>query len=308
MISRGIVFLLILFFVLPSCLSAQLSRDVVESLATSHVDRWSLYLNLSLYRKEKLKEVWIDHEQKKSEILRNSSDIKGSLQKENQSFRSSLKNIFTPNELSLYESFERLRMDDDRQYLANLVEAISSDSLFISAYTDLQYNKIFPFKMTVRMELEEAISESDKQMLKLIRKEVFEHYDKCLLSCLVRDHDRSNLFENFDELIIVALNKDLSDDQSGLSKLIKLTRKYEDSIHDVYIKHRDIFDSLEKENREIKELYILDNYNEGLLNLRKRNGLSTLNHVESEAAFLLLDPFDHHASRKLFNIDLYNRL
>ena len=308
MISRGFVFSLILLFVVPSCLSAQLSRDVIESLATSHVDRWSLYLNLSLYRKEKLKEVWVDHEQKKSEILRNSSDIKGSLQKENRSFRSSLKNIFSPNELSLYESFERLRMDDDRQYLANLVEAITSDSIFINAYTDLQYNKIFPFKMTVRMELEEAISESDQQMLKLIRKEVFEHYDKCLLSCLVRDHDKSNLFENFDELIIVALNKDLSDDQSGLSKLIRLTRKYEDSIHNIYIKHRDIFDSLEKENREIKELYILDNYDEGLLNLRKRNGLSTLNHVESEAAFLLLDPFDHNASRKLFNIDLYNRL
>ena len=308
MISRGIVFSLILFFVFPICMSAQLSRDVIESLATNHVDRWSLYLNLTTYRKERLKEVWIDHEQKKSEILRNSDDIKGGLEKENQSFMSSLRNIFTPNELSLYESFERLRMDDDRQYLANLVEAISTDSIFINAYTDLQYNKIFPFKMTVRMELEEAISESDKRMLKLIRKEVFEHYDKCLISCLVRDHDRSDLFENFDELIIVALNKDLDDDQSGLSRLIRLTRKYEESIHKVYIKHKDIFDSLEKENREIKELYILDNYNEGLLNLRKRSGLSTLNHVESEAAFMLLDPFDHNASRKLFNIDLYNRL
>ena len=79
MISRGIVFSLILFFVFPICMSAQLSRDVIESLATNHVDRWSLYLNLTTYRKERLKEVWIDHEQKKSEILRNSDDIKGCL-------------------------------------------------------------------------------------------------------------------------------------------------------------------------------------------------------------------------------------
>ena len=45
------------------------------------------------------------------------------------SFAASLKKIFTPSELVFYEQYEQLRMDDDRVYLTNLIEAISSDSL-----------------------------------------------------------------------------------------------------------------------------------------------------------------------------------
>ena len=127
------------------------------------------------------------------------------------------------SEMCIRDRYEQLRMDDDRVYLTNLIEAISSDSLFIEAYTDLQYNKIFPFKMTARMEFEEAISTADKRTLDLIREEVFEHYDKCLVTCLVRDHDKSDLFQNFDELIIVALNKDLDNDDSALSQLIPVS-------------------------------------------------------------------------------------
>ena len=306
--NRVFVCSMVLLFVLPLTLSGQLSPAAIDDLATRHVEKWSQYLNLTTYRKAKLKEVWIDHEKRKSEILRRSDDIQGKLKEENMSFVASLKKIFTPSELVFYEQYEQLRMDDDRVYLTNLIEAISSDSLLIEAYTDLQYNKIFPFKMTARMEFEEAISTADKRTLDLIREEVFEHYDKCLVTCLVRDHDKSDLFQNFDELIIVALNKDLDNDDSALSQLIQLTHKYEDDIHDIYIKHRARFDSLDKESRDLKDEYILKGHNEGLLDLRKRNGLSSLNHVESEAAFMLLDPFDHNASRKLFNLDLYNRL
>ena len=304
----AIVFTIIFLVSLPLCISAQLSEKAIDALATTHVDKWAQYLNLSKYRKAKLKDVWRKHEQKKSDILRYTNDIKDRLHEENLSFMSSLNSIFSRSELDFYKSYQHLKMKDDRAYLINLVEAISSDSLFIEAYTDLQYRKIFPFKITVRMEMEEVIKRSDKNILDSIRAEVFEHYDKCLITCLSTDSDQPGLFENFDELIIVALNKDLNDSESGLSQLIKLTHKYEEAIHGINIKHKERLNSLELENTELKRKYVLDSHNESLLNLRKLNGLSTLKHLESEAIFLLLDPYDHNVSRKLFNLDLYNRL
>ena len=67
-------------------LSGQLSPAAIDDLATRHVEKWSQYLNLTTYRKAKLKEVWIDHEKRKSEILRSSDDIQGKLKEENMSF------------------------------------------------------------------------------------------------------------------------------------------------------------------------------------------------------------------------------
>lgn len=66
------------------------------------------------------------------------------------------------------------------------------------------------------------------------------------------------------------------------------------------------FNLWEKEKKELKEQYILGSYNKSLQELRKRDGLTTLKHLESEAIFLLLTPFDYYFSRKLFNLDLYN--
>lgn len=240
-------------------------------------------------------------------MLRTSSDISRQLQTENQTFIAELSEFVTPNELMIYKMIENFKLEDDREYLEELVSALSNDSLFIDAYADFQYNEVLPVLITIRMELEEVISTEDKAEITTIREEIVGLYDNCLITCLANRHDNTETLENLEELIIVALNKDLNNSQSGLSKLLRLTRKYEDEIHSIYIKYEPRFKHWTKKEKEIKDKYILESYNKSLADLKKRNGLSSLRHLESEAIFLLLDSYDHNVSRKFFNLGIQNQ-
>ena len=156
--------------------------------------------------------------------------IRDRLQTENQTFIAELSEFVTPNELMIYKMIENFKLEDDREYLEELVSALSNDSLFIDAYADFQYNEVLPVLITIRMELEEVISTEDKAEITSIREEIVGLYDNCLITCLANRHENTETLENLEELIIVALNKDLNNSQSGLSKLLRLTRKYEDCL------------------------------------------------------------------------------
>lgn len=292
----------------PLCSEAQLSEPAIIEITARQVDRWANYLNLSEYRQTELRKVWKKHEQKKSAILHSTENLKIRLEKEKLRFKSELRSVFTANELRFYIMLEELEMKDDRAYLESLVKAVSDDSLFIAAYTDLQYSKVFPFNMAVRVELEKSLTRSDEILLDSIRTEILGLYDKCLLTCLITGHHENDLFGDVDKLLIVELNKNLDDKQSGISKLVELTHKYEDSIHDLFFKHKDKYDYWTKITKELKDQYILESYNKSIQEIRKKNNYATLKHLESEAIFLLLDPYDKHLSRKLFNLKLYNQL
>ena len=255
---RILLLLLTLSFVLSTPVTAQLSDETIDGLAESHADRWATYLNLSKLRKAKLKEAWKKHEKRKSVLLRTSSDISRQLQTENQTFIAELSEFVTPNELMIYKMIENFKLEDDREYLEELVSALSNDSLFIDAYADFQYNEVLPVLITIRMELEEVISTEDKAEITSIREEIVGLYDNCLITCLANRHENTETLENLEELIIVALNKDLNNSQSGLSKLLRLTRKYEDEIHSIYIKYEPRFKHWTKKEKEIKDKYILE--------------------------------------------------
>ena len=308
MIHRIFILMLGLAFAFPSNSIAQLSDETIDELADNHVNKWGQYLNLSKYRKAKLKKVWKTHERNKSSLVLNTGDLRGKLKKENEAFLKNLGGVLTPNELNVYKMLEKSSFEDGKQYLETLVSAISTDTLFLNAYTDLQYNEILPTVMTFRMELEGHIRTEDKLVIDSIRAEVFDLYDKCLVTCLANDHSHHTMFENLDELIIVELNEGLSNKESGLSKLIELTHKYEDSIHNVYVTHKHKYEYWDKRKDELRDQYILPNYTKSLTDLKKRNGLSSLKHLESDAIFLLLNPFDVNTSRKFLNLGLHNQL
>lgn len=307
---KNLTLLLLIIFAIafPLTGTAQLSDYAIDQVADKHVEKWAQYFSLSNYRKSELKKSWKKHEHSKSKIFLSTSNIKNRLQEENTNYRTALTRIFTPNELKAYYQLEALKFEDDKAYLASLVKAISTDTIFVNAYSHLQYNKILPFKMAVRMDLENVISTEDKLVLDTVRTEVLNLYDKCLVTCILGDHGQENMYEDFDNSLIVALNKNLSNSESAISKLVRLTKKYEEEIHNVYINHKSKFDHWEEEKKSLKEQYILDSYNKSLQELRKRDGLTSLKHLESEATFLLLTPFDYNLSRKLFNLDVYNGL
>jgi len=245
------IFLWVCLLVISIDASAQLSSSQINDIAQANVDKWATYLNLSNSRKSQLKKKWIAHEQRKERITRNLSQIESSLGKENEQFINELSMIFTPNELELYKTIDESNNMDDRETLASLVEAISTDTLFIHALADLQYDEILPSRLRIRMELEDDLSFTDKIAFDSIRGEIHDAYDVCLITCINnKEHDHS-VFQNFDDQMMVAVNKSLSNENSGLNRLLKLTKKYEENIHKLYIKH---LDQINYWNKRVKEL------------------------------------------------------
>lgn len=305
--KRILLILWVIIFSLPTTVSAQLSNEIVEELATKHVDKWSLILGLSKSRESQFKNIWIKHEKKRSLILRKTTNIREELQEAERAFISDLSKILTPNELEVYEEVEHFRLQDDREYLKSLLGVISSDTLFVEAYGDLQYKEILPSIISFRLELEQHITTADKASLDSLRVNILNMYDKCLITCLANDHSEHHRFEKFDELMIVEINKDLNNNNSELQKLVALTRKYEEEIHNIFIKHQQKFSYWSKRKKELEAEYILPAYNRSIAELKKRNGLNTLKHIETDVIFLLIDPYDNNASSKFLNIGMHNQ-
>jgi len=303
-----IIVLIFAFAFAQTNVSAQLGDKAIEQIAQKKADKWALYLGLSNNRKAKLKTIFEEHEERKSKIIFSTTDIEGLLAKENQNLLKGLSRVLTHNEIDVYQLIEKSDFKDDKEHLTSLVNSITSDSLYIKSYMDLQYFEILPTLLQIRMELESKIKTKDKLILDSIRTEVFELYDQCLLTCLSDDHVENSNFHDFDDLLIVTINKDLSDKQSGLSQLVALSQKYEEDIHALNIKYREKHAYWNKRNRQLKEKHILPNYVKNLVELKTRNEVKTLQHIESDAIFFLLDPFDHPRSRKFLNLSLHNQL
>ena len=311
---RIIITSLLLGFILPNFISAQLSDKALSEIAQRHADKWASYLNLSQSRASKLESLFKMHEIKKNNIIYSTSNIKGILDLENKKFFNKLSEILTPNELIIYKVFLDSNFKDDKSYLSNLVGAITSDSLFIASFAELHYSEILPPMMSYRMELENVLNNQDKRIIDSIRTEVLGMYDDCLFSCIQHAHDpehehrHDKQFVNFDDLLIIAINKDLSNDKSALNLLVDKTLEYEEDIHHIYINHQNKFAYWDKKKDQLKRDHIQPNYLKKLEELQKRNDILTLKHLESDAIFLLIDPYDISKSRKIIHLGLHNEL
>jgi len=129
-----------------------------------------------------------------------------------------------------------------------------------------------------------------------------------LITCITNSKHEHSVFQNFDDQMMVAVNKAISNEQSGLNKLLKLTKKYEEDIHMVYIDHLDIVNYWGRRVKELKEEYVLPNYSKNIDRIKDRSEIKSLNHLEDEAIFLLLDPYDEARSRNFLNLGMLNSL
>ncbi len=290
----------------PASSSAQLSDRAINEIAENQADKWSQYLHFSKLRKDKFKNIYAKHERKKSKIILTSLKVKDLLLKEDKRFMKELGTILTPSEKQFYISYNQSANENSKSYFNSLMKAIDLEDRFVQAFNDLQYNEVFPALMTFRQELEADINSQDKITLDSIRLEVFEKYDNCLLFCIADEAKDSTIFENLNNLLPVDLNKGLSDPNSDLSKLIKLTRKYEDQINAIQASHSNKYDFWRKKTVEIENDYLLENYVENIRKLKKNSPFASLADLESEAIFLLLEPTNINRSRKIISLGFHN--
>ena len=269
-ISKIIFFAILSSLVLSTSLHAQLDGSIINELAEEESIRWQQFLDLSDFRTKKFKSLWIDHEKRKSELLDQSSNISSKLLNEKNEFNKELANLFSANELKIYQYITEADIADDKAHLMSLFQAIKADTSFVNEFYDFQYDQILPRLMSMRLELEEEISMVDKVQLNTIRDSIYNVYDQCLVTCLANQdggHDDMQ-FEDLNSLLIVEINKDLEDPTSELSHLLKLTKKYESEIHDIKFKYKDEFKFWNKRIDQIKKKHLVSNYAESLKDLK----------------------------------------
>ena len=305
-------FLLVLISICFLCTApsyAQLSPAIVKSNANAEAEKWSQYLNLSKLRTDKLASLIQNYELKKGRVVSEKlSDIESRLRQEETEFRQQLGRILTTNELKIYDVIEQSRRDDDRQYLSSVVGAISEDSIFQERLYQHLYEDVLPTLMTYRAELNDAISESDRKVIDEIRDDVMNMHGDCLLTCIDHNNQQDSVFINLRDLIIVNLNKAILVENSSLSRLVDVAHKYEDDIHQLSINHAKKYASWSSKIQQLKEEFVLPNYQKNIDKINRKNDLSTLRHLETEAIFLLIDPYDQSVSRRILNLGVHNYL
>jgi len=290
----------------PNSAIAQLSDSAINEIAQSQTDKWSQMFHFSKLREDKFNSIVRNHENKKSKIIMTSVRIKDLLKSENNRYFEELGGILTVNELKIYKSYLENQNLDSKSYFKTLMTAIKLEDDFINAFNQLQFNEVFPSLLMFRNEMDTVISRPDKIKLDSIRAQVFKAYDNCLLFCLADESQDSTLYEDLNDLFLVDLNKGLSNPDSDLSKLLKLTNKYQEQIHMVRQRHSEKYDYWLKKKKEIEQDYLLPNYVENLRKLQKNSPFASLVHLESEAIFLLLDPKNRSESLKILSLGFHH--
>ena len=303
---RYLLFLILNFFIVDGVLS-QLDPLVVHEMAEQEAIKWQSYLNLSDYRTRLLKKKIYDYEYEKSNVIHNNlHTISGSLQSHLEKYYADISEILTPKELHTYKVIRSLNIDDDQYYVKELAKIYVEDDSFIMEYLEYRNIEILPVMINMRMRLQAKIHRADKKRLKSIRNHIYNYFDKCLVSCVIEpgssDH---NLLS---ESMLVHINKDLEDPNSNLSELLKMVKKYEEEIHQLFAEYSTFYNHWSKWTSRLKDDKILPSHNRSFDQLNRRNELATLRHIESEAMFLLIDPFDEQRSRHFMNIGLISQL
>lgn len=309
---RSVLFLLFIGLC-SSSLTAQLSDNVIKEMAVMKASKWQTYLNLSDYRKGQLTELWFQHEKNKSDIVKKTTRISNGLKQENERFLSVLSKLLTPNELDFYKSIEDLNREEDKVYFSSLINAINEDSAFVQEYLDFQHQEVLPVLMSMRARLDSHISQTDQKKIDTIRNQVYDLYDKCLVTCLADGHEHDHehndsLFLDLGNLLLVEVNKSLLDEESPINELLSIVSKYEEQLHMIKDENSKKMDYWAKQSEIIKEKYILTNYSDNLNKISSRSDLVTLKHIESEAIFMLIDPSNEQRSKYFLNFGISSQL
>lgn len=288
---------------------AQLSDASIDEIALIQAQKWSSYLEISQNRENKLYNKIRLHEKNKRKIIESQTNFTTNLNAEYDRFIKDLSTILTPNELEFVEYFMKSNNADDKAYLSALLSSVTTDSLFIQAFQDLQYNEVLPSMMLFRMELDEMMTANDRRRLDSLRTDIYNMYDQCLLTCVANNAGSTDsLFEDINNDLLININKKIEDKTSSLSQAITMTHKYEDDILAIFKKHNKKFDYWSKEITGLKEQYILPNYVENINKIKMNNDVRTLESLESEVIFLLVDSDNVSLSRKFLNLGVHNYL
>jgi hypothetical protein len=309
MIQRFLILIFTIGALTSTDVSAQLSEGAIKEIAQNKTQKWSSFLQLSQNREDKLYNKIKLHEKNNRNIIESQTNFKADLNSEYDRFIKDLSTIFTPNELEFVEYFMKSSNADDKEYLGALLSSITTDTSFIQAFKDLQYKEVLPSMMVFRMELDEMLSESDKETLDSLRTDIYNMYDHCLLTCVANHAGKTDsLFEDINIDLLININKKIEDKSSSLSQAIAMTHKYEDDILAIFKSNNAKFDYWSKEITALKEQHVLPNHVENINKIKMKNDVRTLESIETEVIFLLIDSEDENLSRKFLNMGVHNYL
>ncbi len=304
--------ILVLTFSMIICsqsLDGQILESQLREYAKKEADGWSMKLNLSNYKAQKLSEILLNYKIREGEAVLNGILDFEDIQKVNiKEKEDNLKKLFSSQEYQLYLLFNKYSSMDRIEYLKNLIEEYSKDEELINAIVKYREQNILPILRVHRGELEKKISKADKEALSILRVELYETLDKCAVDCKAKHTEKhaniSEHYKSLEDVLFKEITSQVKDKMSPMNHLLQITRKYEEDIHVEKSHFENKTDKWNADMAAIHKQFILGNHIDAFRKTLESNSVASWQHLRFDAFFMLLDPSTEDEAKKILKLGM----
>jgi hypothetical protein len=168
-----------------------------------------------------------------------------------------------------------------------------------------QQDVIIPILRVKRLQFDQHITKADKETLDDLRRSLYQTLDECLIKCSIEampDEDPTILFN---KLMSASITELMEDSNSSLNTLFRLTKKYEEKLHETYASMHSDSKRWNDDLYEIQIKYINPSHLESFKEITNINAFLSLEHLKKEAFFLLSDGRSMTAMLKMLKVGNY---
>ena len=286
-------------------LIAQIHHGHLKSFAEKEALGWSSKLNLSDYKTQKLAEILFHYKIKEGQsVLKETDDFAESQDVNMRDKQEKLRKLLTKQEYKLYLIFNQFSSIDQVEYLKDLVDEYSKNEDLVKAIVDYRELNILPILRVHRGELENRISNSDKEALNVIRDELYETLDKCIIDCQAIPASDVESYSSLEEVLFKEITSQVSNKVSPMNHLLQIARKYEEEIHEEKSHFEKNTSKWNSDIAAIHEKHILNNHMDVFRKTLESNSVVAWKHLRFDAFFMLLDPSTEEESKKILKLGL----
>jgi len=303
--KKSLLFLAVFTIFCGTILNGQIRRSYLKDYAQKEAYIWGDKLDLSIYKMNQLSEILFDFKVKEGKaVLDNVEDFEETMAVNMLEKDKLLKKLFSNREYKLYKAFNEYSNLDRIEYLKDIIDEYSKDEELVSAIIDYRERNILPILRVHRGELDAKITKADQQSLSILRDELYEALDKCIIDCKAKHHNKKEQHRSLEEVLFKEITSQVGDKMSPMNHLITLAKKYEDEIDEEKSHFENKTTRWNNDIKKIHEKYILENHLTTFNKTLESNSVVAWKHVRFDAFFLLLDPSTEEEAKKILKLGL----
>ena len=302
---RLIILLAFSTIIWSQSLHGQIHQSHLKEYAGKEAAGWSVKLNISNYKTQKLAEILLNYKIREGKaVLDGTVDFESAQKFNMQEKQDKLRKLFSSQEYKLYLLFNEYNSIDRVEYLKALIEEYSKDEKLVDAIVKYREQNILPILRVHRGELEKKISKADKEALRVLRIELYETLDKCIIDCKSKHSPNTSPHKTLEEVLFKEITSQVSDKMSPMNHLLQIARKYEEEIHFEKSHFENNRNKWNTDMAAIHEKFILENHIEAFRKTLESNSVVAWKHIRFDAFFMLLDPSTEEEAKKILKLGM----